>query len=58
MCFILTILFVVATVAFYMQGMMLQAILSGVLAFIALFFLIRKLVKNAPCIFGGRRDCS
>lgn len=57
MCFILTVLFVIATYVFYTNGLMIQAIASGVIAVIALFFLIRKLVKNGRCIFGGKRDC-
>lgn len=58
MCFVLTIVLIVATVAFYGQGLMLQSVLSGLLAFIALFFLVRKLIKNGRCIFGNDRDCT
>jgi multisubunit Na+/H+ antiporter MnhC subunit len=57
MCFILTVLFVIATYVFYTKALMAQAIGSGVIAAIALFFLIRKLIKNGRCIFGGERDC-
>ncbi|WP_294915907.1 hypothetical protein [Sulfuricurvum sp. PD_MW2] len=57
MCFILTVLFVIATYVFYTKALMVQAIGSGVIAAIALFFLIRKLIKNGRCIFGGERDC-
>ncbi|MDD3771003.1 MAG: hypothetical protein AB7U26_00680 [Sulfuricurvum sp.] len=57
MCFVLTILLGVASVAFFQHGLMLQGAISGVLAAGALFFFIRKLVRNGGCIFGGRRDC-
>lgn len=57
MCFILTVVFVVAAVSFFLHGLMLQAFLSAILASIALFFLIRKLIKNGRCIFGNDRDC-
>ncbi|WP_294892779.1 MULTISPECIES: hypothetical protein [unclassified Sulfuricurvum] len=57
MCFVLTILLGVASVAFFLHGLMLQSAISGVLAAGALFFFIRKLVRNGGCIFGGRRDC-
>jgi hypothetical protein len=57
MCFILTILFVVASFAFFSHGLILQGVLSAVVALIALFFLIRKLIKNGPCIFGNNRGC-
>lgn len=57
MCFVLTILLGVASVAFFQHGLMLQGAISGVLAAGALFFFIRKLVRNGGCIFGSRRDC-
>lgn len=57
MCFILTVLFVIVTYVFAAKGLILQAVLSGMIAAIALFFLIRKLVKNGRCIFGGEKEC-
>lgn len=57
MCFIVTVLFVIATYVFAAKGLYIQAAGSGVVAAIALFFLIRKLIKNGRCIFGGKRDC-
>ena len=57
MCFILTVLFVIATYVFYTKALMIEAIASGMIASVALFFLIRKLIKNGRCIFGGKRDC-
>jgi multisubunit Na+/H+ antiporter MnhE subunit len=58
MCFILTVAFVFATLAFFSKGLMIQALISGVIASIALFFLIRKLITNGRCIFGKDRDCN
>ncbi|MDD2265424.1 hypothetical protein [Sulfuricurvum sp.] len=58
MCFILTIAFIVATIAFYTNGLMIQALSSALIASVALFFLIRKLITNGRCIFGKDRDCN
>jgi hypothetical protein len=57
MCFLLTIVFVVATVAFFSHGLILQGSVSAVVAAVSLFFLIRKLFLNGRCIFGKDRDC-
>ena len=57
MCFILTILFTIATYVFYSKGLVVQSLMSGAIAFVALFFLIRKLIVNGPCLFGGKKDC-
>lgn len=58
MCFLLTIIFVVATIALYSHDLVLQASISGIIAAVALFFFIRKLVTNGRCIFGKDRDCN
>lgn len=58
MCFILTVLFVIATYVFYSKGLMIQAIMSGILGSLALFFLVRKLITNGRCIFRGEKGCS
>lgn len=58
MCFLLTIIFVVATIALYSHGLVLQASISGIIAAVALFFFIRKLITNGRCIFGKDRDCN
>lgn len=58
MCFILTIAFVIATVTFFSKGLLIQAVMSGVIAAIFLFFFIRKLITNGRCIFGKERDCN
>jgi len=57
MCFILTVLFVIATYVFATKGLTIQAIGSGAIAALSMFFFIRKLIKNAPCIFKGEREC-
>ncbi len=58
MCFILTVAFIFAALAFFSKGLMLQAMVSGIIASIALFFLIRKLITNGRCIFGNERNCN
>jgi hypothetical protein len=58
MCLILTFAFILATLSFYSQGLILQAFMSGVVALVSLFFFIRKLYFNGRCIFGKDRDCN
>ncbi|HEX5329041.1 hypothetical protein [Sulfuricurvum sp.] len=58
MCFILTLVFLFAAFTFFSKGLMIQGLISGMIAAFALFFFIRKLLKNAPCIFGKDRDCN
>jgi hypothetical protein len=58
MCFVLTLILLFAAFSFFTKGLIIQALMSGALALIALFFFIRKLIKNAPCIFGKDRDCT
>lgn len=57
MCLILTLAFVIATFTFFAQGLIIQALMSGVIAAVSLFFFIRKLITNGRCIFGKDRDC-
>lgn len=57
MCFVLTLVLGVAAVAFYQHALMLQSAISALLCAVALFFFVRKLIRNGGCIFGGRRDC-
>ncbi|MDD5052289.1 MAG: hypothetical protein PHO27_06105 [Sulfuricurvum sp.] len=58
MCLILTFAFILATLSFVSKGLMIQAIMSGIIASISLFFFIRKLYFNGRCIFGKDRDCN
>lgn len=58
MCFVLTLILLFAAFTFFSKGLMIQALMSGTLALIALFIFTRKLIKNAPCIFGKARDCT
>lgn len=57
MCFLLTVILVVAALSFFNGGLMLQGTISALLAAVTLFFLIRKLITNGRCIFGKDRDC-
>lgn len=57
MCFLLTVAFVIAAVTFFSKGLLIQGVMSGGVAAIFLFLLIRKLITNGRCIFGKERDC-
>lgn len=57
MCLLLTIAFVAAAFSFFSHGLIIQAVISGIIAASALFFFIRKLITNGRCIFKNDRDC-
>jgi hypothetical protein len=57
MCFLVTVVFIVAAVTFFSHGLILQGSISALFATVSLFFLIRKLITNGRCIFGRDRDC-
>ena len=58
MCFMLMAAFIAASVSFYSQGMMPHAIISAVLATLALTFFIRTIYLKRRCIFGKDTDCN
>lgn len=58
MCLILTFAFFLAAFTFFSKGLIPHAVISGIIACIFLFFLIRKLFLNGRCIFGKDRDCN
>lgn len=57
MCFVIFMAVGAFAVSLWLHGNLLYAALSGAVALVFLFFFIRKMVKNGPCIFGGRNDC-
>lgn len=54
MCFIFTIIFVALTITFITKALYLQAAASGIIALVALIYLVRKLYLNGDCIFRGK----
>ncbi len=58
MCFMLTFVFVVATLAFFAHGLLVQSVVSALMATIALTFFIRKVYLKRRCIFGDDKDCN
>ena len=57
MCFVIALVLGAFSVALWQQGIQLYAILTGIVAVAALLLTLRKIVKNAPCLFGTKRDC-
>lgn len=57
MCFAVTLVLGAFAVALWLQGAQAYAAVSGSIALLFLLLTLRKIVKNAPCLFGRRRDC-
>jgi len=58
MCFMLMAAFIAASVSFYSQEMMPHAIISAILASLALSFFARTIYLKRRCIFGKDTDCN
>lgn len=58
MCLFITMIILLAGFSFYDHGLIIQAIMSFILALVPLSFFIYKLVKNGRCIFGNDKDCN
>lgn len=57
MCFVIFMGVGGFAVALWMHGHVLYAAAAGTVSAIFFLFFVKKMVKNAPCIFGKRRDC-
>jgi len=57
MCFVVFAVLGAFSVALWMHGRPLYAAVAGVVSLTFLFFSIRKMLKNAPCLFGKRDEC-
>ena len=58
MCFILTVIFAVASYSFYSADMIPHAIISALLASIAISCFSYMIYKKRRCLFGKERDCN
>jgi hypothetical protein len=57
MCFVIFMAVGAFAVSLWLHGNLLYGALAGSVALVFLFFFIRKLVKNGPCIFGNKKGC-
>ncbi len=57
MCFVIFLLIGALAVSLWMHGQLLYAAAAGSVSAVLLFFSIRKMIKNGPCLFGKRKDC-
>jgi hypothetical protein len=57
MCFVIFAVIGALSVSLWMHGHLLYAALSGILSLTFLFFSVRKMIRNWPCLFGKRKDC-
>ena len=58
MCFVVFMAIGAFAITLWMHGNVLYAALAGAVSLLFLVFFIRKMVRNAPCLFGGKEDCS
>jgi len=57
MCFVIFAVLGAFAVSLWMHGSLLYAALSGLLSLAFLFFSVRKMIKNGPCLFGKSKEC-
>jgi len=57
MCFVIFAVIGALAVSLWLHGHLVYAALSGAISLLFLGFALRKIVKNAPCLFGKRKEC-
>ncbi|MHC3993492.1 hypothetical protein ACXWTF_01565 [Thiomicrolovo sp. ZZH C-3] len=57
MCFVVFIVLGAFAVSLLTHGQLLYGAAAGAVSLFFLFFSVRKLIKNGPCLFGKRKDC-
>jgi len=57
MCLMLTFAFVVATLAFLSHGLVIQAVISGIIATVALSYFVYNIYSKRHCLFGDNTVC-
>ena len=58
MCLLIASAIYFAAYNFFMNGFMVQAIMSAVFATLLLSFFTYRMIKNRRCIFGDKDDCN
>ena len=58
MCLLIASAILFAAYTFYIDGYLLQAIISAVLALLVYSFFTYRMIKNRRCIFGDKTDCN
>jgi len=57
MCFVVFMAIGAFAISLYLHGNLPYALIAGAVSAVFLFFFVRKLRKNAPCLFGDGSDC-
>jgi hypothetical protein len=57
MCFVVFIVVGAFAVSLWTHGQLLYSAAAGTVSLFFLFFSVRKIIKNGPCLFGKRKDC-
>lgn len=57
MCFVIFVVIGAFAVSLWLHGNHLYGAVTGGIALTFLFFSVRKMIKNGPCLFGKRKDC-
>ena len=58
MCLLIASAILFGAYSFYMDGYILQAIISTLLASLLYGFFTYRMIKNRKCIFGDKADCN
>ncbi len=58
MCLLIASAILFGAYSFYIDGYILQAIISALLALILYSFFTYRMIKNRKCIFGDKFDCN
>jgi len=58
MCFVIAVVFFVASYNFYEKELQIQALMSALFGLVILIFFIYRVVKNRRCFFGSDKDCN
>jgi len=58
MCLLIASAILFASYNFYINGFMIQAVMSLVMAVLIFSFFTYRMIKNRRCIFGDKKDCN
>ncbi len=58
MCLLIASAILFGAYSFYIDGYILQAIISAAIALLVYIFFTYRMIKNRKCIFGDKADCN
>ncbi|MBD3800587.1 MAG: hypothetical protein IE886_03880 [Campylobacterales bacterium] len=57
MCFVVFVVVGAFALSLKTHGQLLYSAAAGSVSLFFLFFSVRKIIKNGPCLFGKRKEC-